>query len=100
MEALASGVPVVGVRAGGLIDIIDDSTTGYLAENEENMDDFSAKVALLVNDRALRSQFAQAAVKWAQRWSWETATAKLRNIQYTQALARYRSKHQTSAYSI
>eukprot|EP01039_Chlorochromonas_danica_P019666 gene19666-23845_t len=86
MEALASGVPVVGVRAGGLIDIIDDSTTGYLAENEENMDDFSAKVALLVNDPTLRAQYAQAAVNWAQRWSWETATAKLRNLQYTQAL--------------
>lgn len=96
MEALASGVPVVGVRAGGLIDIIEDGTTGYLAENDDNMDDFTAKVELLVKDRALRLQFAKAAVQWAQRWSWETATAKLRNLQYTQALTRHRSKQAAS----
>ena len=32
LEALASGVPVVGTRAGGLVEVVKDGETGYLCE--------------------------------------------------------------------
>lgn len=92
MEAMASGVPVVGVAAGGLVDIIQHESAGFLAENNEDMEDFAQRVRTLVADPTIRQQFALNAVQWAQGWSWETATSKLRNIQYRKAIALHRSR--------
>lgn len=92
MEALASGIPVVGVRAGGLCDIIENDVTGFLVDNTEDMVDFSNKVRLLVENASMRNQFSEAATKWANGWSWETATSKLRNIQYKKAIALHRAR--------
>lgn len=71
IESLASGVPVVAVAAGGLVDLIDDGTTGYLAENNDNMKDFVEKVKILVADKGKRDNYSTAAVQWAAGWSWE-----------------------------
>lgn len=87
MEALASGIPCVGVAAGGLVDIIDSGETGFLAANDNNMIEFSAKVKELVQNEPLRKQFAESAVAWAKDLGWEAATSKLRNIQYRKAIA-------------
>ena len=43
LEAMASGIPVVGVAAGGLVDIIQNDNTGYLVKNSEDMIEFSEK---------------------------------------------------------
>lgn len=92
MEALASGLPSVGVRAGGLVDIIEHENTGFLVENDERMVEFSAQVARLVDDAALRGNMSAAAVAWAQGWSWEAATSKLRNVQYRKALQLFQAR--------
>jgi sulfoquinovosyltransferase len=92
MEALASAIPVVGVAAGGLVDIIDDGVTGYLVSNDDQMAEFSMKVKHLIENPTLRTQFSEAATRWASQWSWEAATAKLRNIQYRKAIAIHKSR--------
>lgn len=92
MEALASGTPVVGVAAGGVVDIIEDSHTGYLAENADDMEEFSQKVKVLIENPTLRSNLSSNAVHWAKKWSWEAATSKLRNVQYRKAIALHRSR--------
>lgn len=92
LEALASGVPVVGVRAGGLIDIIENDNTGFLVENDENMFEFAEKVQALLADPEKRNQFSSAAIAWAKQWSWEAATSKLRNIQYKKAIALHQAR--------
>ena len=51
IESMASGVPVVGANAGGIPSIIKDGKTGLLVE-PRNSDDFTAKVKILLNDRA------------------------------------------------
>lgn len=94
MEALASGVPVVGVRAGGLIDIIETDKTGFLVSNDDNMQEFSSKVKILIENRSMREQFAHSAAEWAKSWSWEAATSKLRNIQYKKAIAIHKSRNE------
>lgn len=85
MEAKASGLPVVGVAAGGVMDIIESGSTGFLAENNEDMMDFSARVKQLIENQDLKREMGNNAIKWAKNWSWESATSVLRNIQYQKA---------------
>jgi sulfoquinovosyltransferase len=42
LEAMASGIPVVGVRAGGVPDLIKEGENGYLVETGD-MDAFGAR---------------------------------------------------------
>ena len=92
IEAMSSGKPVIGVKAGGLIDIIENDINGYLVDNNDNMFEFIDRTKQLVNDKELRLQLGQSARKWAEGFSWETATSKLRNIQYRQAIANFNEK--------
>jgi sulfoquinovosyltransferase len=87
LEALASGIPVVGVAAGGLVDIIVDKVTGFLVENNDNMVEFSQAVKKLIQNKELSKAMGGNALEYTQQWSWEAATSKLRNIQYRKALA-------------
>lgn len=85
---MASGVPVVGARAGGIPSLLDDGKTGYLAE-PGNAEDFSAKIALLLKDPTKRARMAKAAREEAERWDWESATAYLRNVNYVKAVRNF-----------
>lgn len=51
IAALASGVPAIGVAAGGLVDIIEDGNTGYLVENNDNMEEFVQRVKELIQNK-------------------------------------------------
>jgi len=92
LEALASGLPAVGVRAGGLVDIIVNEETGYLVNNNDDMVEFSQRVAELVKDNGLRQRMGSNGLAWAQGWSWEAATSVLRNIQYRAAIALHKAR--------
>ena len=50
LEAMASGVPVVGCNAGGIPSIIDDGETGYLFEAGD-MEQAAGHVTGLLDDR-------------------------------------------------
>jgi glycosyltransferase involved in cell wall biosynthesis len=60
VEASASGLPVVAARVGGLADIVDDGTTGYLVEPDD-VDGLADALARLVGDPALRQRMGAAA---------------------------------------
>ena len=96
LEAMASGVPVVGVAAGGLVDIIEDGKTGYLVSNSEDMEEFSARTKELIADKEKRTVFGQDARSWSMQWSWEAATSKLRNIQYRTAIRLHKARCEVS----
>jgi sulfoquinovosyltransferase len=61
LEAMASGIPVVGVAAGGLVDIIQNEKTGYLVSNSEDMVEFSKMTKELIENKARRIEFGAAA---------------------------------------
>ena len=81
IESMASGVPVVGARAGGIPSIIKDGKTGLLVAAHD-ADEFTAKVKSLLDDRKKLAELAKAALADTQNWSWEAATSYLRNKQY------------------
>mmetsp|Transcript_11583 Transcript_11583/g.15073 ORF Transcript_11583/g.15073 Transcript_11583/m.15073 type:complete len:506 (+) Transcript_11583:84-1601(+) len=90
LEAMASGVPVVGANAGGIPDIIDDGETSFLVPVADT-DAFVDRLNQL-RDINFRSQMAKNARAEAERWGWEAATSVLRNIQYEQALVNFHSR--------
>ena len=58
VEALSQEVPVVASRVGGIPEIVDGSTTGFLAEPGD-ADDIAARVCQLLADKELAARIAR-----------------------------------------
>lgn len=76
MEAMASGVPAIGARAGGLPDAINEGKTGLLF-TPGDLDDLTTKVQMLLFDKALRDSYAKQARIEMEKWSWRASTQKV-----------------------
>ncbi|KAL5991548.1 Sulfoquinovosyl transferase sqd2 [Asimina triloba] len=88
LEAMSSGVPVVGVRAGGIPDIIPEEhegKTGYLYASGD-VEDCVKKVDLLLSSKELRESMGKAAREEMEKYDWRAATQKIRNEQYNAAI--------------
>lgn len=90
LESMASGVPVVGAAAGGILDLIDDGKTGFLAPPGDT-EKFVQRLTELKN-KIFRERMGKTARKEAERWGWEAATNHLRTVQYEQALVNFNSR--------
>jgi sulfoquinovosyltransferase len=91
LEAMASGVPTVGVAAGGVCDLIEDGSNGFLASNDDNMMEFTVRIKELVTDKEVMLAMGKRARAYAMNWSWEAATSRLRNEQYRLAIENHRA---------
>jgi glycosyltransferase involved in cell wall biosynthesis len=70
LEAAAHGVPTVAYRcAGGVAESVQDGCTGLLAGDD--LDDFVARVAVLLADAELRSEMGAACVTRAATFGWK-----------------------------
>lgn len=85
MESLASGVPVVASRAGGLIDLIQDGDTGFLVPTGD-IDAFVHKIEFLYQNWNVRNQMGFQGRIISEKWSWKTSMDYLRQTAYRQAL--------------
>jgi glycosyltransferase involved in cell wall biosynthesis len=72
IEANACGTMVLASNVPGLRDAVRDSETGLLYEYG-NIDDLSAKMALLLGDAALRERLGEEAFRWASTFDWDNA---------------------------
>ncbi len=62
IEAMASGVPVIGTKVGGIPEIISDSYNGYLVSpNDASI--LAQRIEKLMNDTTLREKFIKAGQK-------------------------------------
>lgn len=88
LEAMASGIPVVGARAGGIPDIIppeQEGKTGFLF-NPGDVDDCLRKLEPLLNNGELRETIGKAAREEMEKYDWRAATRIIRNEQYNAAI--------------
>ena len=76
LEALTSGLPVVGVRDGGTLENVEDGLNGVLCEPGD-AGSFAAGIRRLAENPALRSRLGQNARTWAEARGWDAAFAPL-----------------------
>lgn len=81
LESMASGVPVVAARAGGVQDLIEDEKSSFLVQTADTQA-FIDRILQLKNDPALHKTLSENARKETEKWSWEAAMAKLRDEQF------------------
>ncbi|MBD3223907.1 MAG: glycosyltransferase [Caldithrix sp.] len=75
-EAMASGLPVIGVKEGGVQDLIDDGCTGLLARPNDPQD-LGQKIFKLLQNPDLRNQMTQEALNRMQNRTWEAVNMRL-----------------------
>lgn len=93
LEALASGVPVVAVASGGLLDIIDESKGGgFFYQPGDYTSAASIVTRILKMDASQRQAVSEAARQEVMPWGWQAATERLRTETYTRAIRRTRVK--------
>jgi sulfoquinovosyltransferase len=90
LESMASGVPVVGCKAGGIPDLIRHEDTGFLVEAGDTEGYLSCVQKL--TDVKYRSEMGKRARAEAELWGWEAATSVLRNVQYEKAMINFHSR--------
>jgi glycosyltransferase involved in cell wall biosynthesis len=86
LEALASGLPVAALRAGGIGDIVQPGVTGLLCAPEATAEEFAHAIETLVDDAGLRLQTAESARAYALTQSWDAIMESLRE-RYLQVIA-------------
>lgn len=64
LEALASEVPVIATRAGGLPEVVIDGEVGYLLDVGDTLS-MAERARELLSDDALRAKMGKAARRWA-----------------------------------
>ena len=81
IEALASGVPVVGSDIQGIKDYVVDGETGYLCAPTD-VDAFAEKIKLL-SDREVRASMQKACVEKAEEFRLEISHQQMADIYKT-----------------
>ncbi|EME30201.1 Sulfoquinovosyl transferase SQD2 [Galdieria sulphuraria] len=90
LEAMASGVPVVATRSGGIPDLVQHEITGLLYEPGD-MATCALYVSRLIEDPYFARKLSAKARKEAENWDWRTATAVLRNTHYHRAMHHFQN---------
>ena len=93
LEAMASGLVVIGANAGGIPTLIEHNTTGLLV-TPGNTTDYVRHIQQLHRDEPYRTQLATQARQATEQWSWDASMAKLWKEQYPQAQDNYYSRRQ------
>ncbi|KAI4313362.1 hypothetical protein L6164_026348 [Bauhinia variegata] len=94
LEAMSSGIPVVGARAGGVPDIIPPEVDGKIGHlyTPGDIEDCLSKLKPLLENKELREAMGKAARQEMEKYSWRAATRVIRNEQYNAAIWFWRKK--------
>ncbi|OIJ10540.1 glycosyl transferase [Anaerobacillus alkalilacustris] len=96
LEALASGIPVIGANEGGVQHLICHGETGFLC-GKKNVEEFVYQTTTLLEKEYLRNEFAENARRFALTLSWDEIFDQLidsyQDIIYQSWLANSRNRH-------
>jgi len=99
LESMASGVPVIGAKAGGVQDLINDGITGFLVEPGDTRA-FVDRCNLFRKDQKLRDVFSENGRIEMKRWSWHASMEKLRTEQYVMAQQNFQKRWSQRVWKI
>jgi glycosyltransferase involved in cell wall biosynthesis len=92
LEAMASGLPVVGVRAGGVGETVQSGTTGILVDPSDPPARMADALLSLIDRPDERHRMAEAARRYAMSQSWDAIMGGLR-ARYQQLIGEQPSRH-------
>ena len=78
IEALASGIPVLAVRAPGAVDILTHGVDGLLTE--DNVEHFAALLKKLVTESELRDKLSRGALETSEQYSIDVVAERMLNL--------------------
>ena len=79
IEAMASGVPVVASKSGGIVDIVRDGKNGFLVEEKNSME-LAKKIDYLLNDPLLYDKFRNNGFITANKYDYKQISEKYKKI--------------------
>jgi len=80
IEAIASGIPVIGSRAGGIVDVIQNGFNGLLFE-KGSWKDLAEKLKVVVENGDLRNRMGiNARVMAVRKYSWYSIAERIRKV--------------------
>jgi sulfoquinovosyltransferase len=94
LESMASGVPVVGVKAGGVAGLINDGVTGFLYE-QNDLQTFVDRIVTLKNDPKMKAKMSEEGRKETLKWSWTESLNELRTKHYVEAIKNFENRYDT-----
>ncbi|GAB4474384.1 MAG: glycosyltransferase family 4 protein [Anaerolineales bacterium] len=79
IEAMAAGLPVLGIHSPGISDSVQDGETGFLVQ-EKDMAAYTAKMARLISDKEERLRMGEKAQRESERFSIDHTGAQMVEI--------------------
>jgi glycosyltransferase involved in cell wall biosynthesis len=81
LEAMSHGVPAIGVRTGGVAEVIRHMETGFILDSPDDTVGLTEALVHLVQDEALRKNQGEAAQRWTgQQFTWFRAMETIRSV--------------------
>jgi glycosyltransferase involved in cell wall biosynthesis len=78
IEALASGVPVVAIKAPGSVDILTNGLDGLLADDD--VEKFANALERIIKEPELREKLSRGALKTSEKYSIDTISERMLNL--------------------
>lgn len=79
MEAMASGLPIISTKSGGIVEIIEDGKNGILVD-EKDVGALSQKIQLLIDNPDKREMLARQAEKTAKLYDYSEIAKRYKEI--------------------
>lgn len=79
IEAMASGVPVIASRSGGIVDIVDDGKNGFLVEEKDSLGLAKKINEVLYNDE-LSKEIIDNGIKTAKKYDYDLIARRYAKI--------------------